>query len=127
MKQDEMGKIIEQYIAAYNQFDIEGMLALLSDTVIFENYSGGELNLSIKGKDQFRDTAEQSAKLFTYRSQKITDRTLGEEQVIVKIDYHAILAVDLSDSHKAGDELRLSGKTIFRFSNGRLSYIADYS
>lgn len=35
--------LVERYIAAYNSFDIEGMLAQLADDVRFENHAGGQL------------------------------------------------------------------------------------
>lgn len=122
-----MKQLIERYIKAYNRFDIEGMIELLDDSIVFENYSGGKLNLSTKGLEEFRLTAQRAAQLFASREQKIRNICVMDDKTIVEIDYEAVLASDLSDSLKAGDYLRLAGKSIFQSASGKINYIADYS
>ena len=46
-------------MAAYNAFDVEGMLATLAADVRFENWSGGRLTAASDGRDAFRVLAEQ--------------------------------------------------------------------
>ncbi|MBB3228702.1 hypothetical protein FHW69_003344 [Luteibacter sp. Sphag1AF] len=41
MSNSDNKELIDRYLVAYNSFDIDGMLALLSSGVRFENYSGG--------------------------------------------------------------------------------------
>jgi len=43
--------LIERYVAAYNAFDVEGMLATLAADVRFENWSGGQLTAASDGRD----------------------------------------------------------------------------
>ena len=38
--------LVERYVAAYNAFDIDGMLALLARAVRFENHAGGQLTVA---------------------------------------------------------------------------------
>jgi len=47
-------ELIERYIAAYNAFDVDGMLAVMSDDLVFRNVSNGETTMEIEGKCVFR-------------------------------------------------------------------------
>lgn len=60
MDESKQRELIEQYIAAYNDFDIEGMLAVLAPDVEFENYSGEELTASASGLEEFRLLAQRA-------------------------------------------------------------------
>jgi hypothetical protein len=50
---------IARYVAAYNRFDVDGMLALLTDDVRFENVSGGQVTASASGAVEFRQPRRQ--------------------------------------------------------------------
>ena len=54
---DEKAAIICSYIAAYNNYDIDGMVAHLDAGVHFTNESNGEVNSETFGIDQFRQLA----------------------------------------------------------------------
>ena len=41
MGEAEQRDLIARYVAAYNRFDVDGMLALVADDVRFENVSAG--------------------------------------------------------------------------------------
>ncbi|WP_367584473.1 hypothetical protein [Paenibacillus sp. FJAT-26967] len=43
------------------------------------------------------------------------------------IDYEGILAVDLPNGLKTGDNIQLKGKSVFRIEEGKISLIEDYS
>jgi ketosteroid isomerase-like protein len=49
------------------------------------------------------------------------------DMVRVGIKFEAIVAVDLPNGMKAGDHFNMEGKSIFKFRNGKLWRIADYS
>lgn len=83
MKQRE--QIINNYINAYNNFDIDGML----DQIV-----------------QFKH---------------------DDHQTEIDVEYSATLAADLSNELKKGMELELKGKSIFRFSHGKIIVITDIS
>lgn len=57
--------LIERYIAAYNAFDVSGMMALLHPDIVFENIAGDRVTASARGADEFRALAEHAATLFT--------------------------------------------------------------
>lgn len=120
--------IIENYIRAYNDFDVEKMLRDIDERIVFRNISGGEVNLETNGIDELRNQAEQAAALFSQREQKITGLKFGDaEQVEVEISYAGTLAADLPNGLKAGDRIELAGKSVFRFAGDRIVAIEDIS
>ena len=119
--------IIKSYINFYNNFDIDGMLGALDENIVFENVSNGEVNVVLNGIDEFRTQAEQSKNLFSNRRQTITAITDTDEQTTIKIAYHATLATDLPNGMKKGDELNLTGISVFKFAGDKIVYIRDES
>jgi ketosteroid isomerase-like protein len=71
MDEDEKHSLIDRYLAAYNAFDIDGMMAVMHPEIEFKNVSGGEVNASTFGAGDFRLLAEQSRELFRPRKQTI--------------------------------------------------------
>lgn len=127
MTREAQQQTIERYIAAYNAFDIDGMLAVVHPELEFRNVSGGEVNAETTGVEPFRQLAEASKGLFASRCQTITRLDIRGEAATAEIDYHGVLAVDLPNGMKAGDTLRLQGRSEFEFRDGKLSRISDYS
>lgn len=119
--------LIERYLAAYNAFDIEGMLALLSTDVRFENHSNGQLGVATDGIDAFRKLAEQSRSLFAEREQRITGTTFDGHSATVQIAYRGVLAIDLPDGPTAGTVIELQGQSEFGFADGKICRIVDRS
>lgn len=120
-------QIIEQYVQAYNQFDIDGMLHYLHDDVIFENSSNGAVDLRLEGIDAFQAQAKTAIDLFESREQKITDWEFEENLVRIGIDYTGVIAVDLPNGVQAGDTLALQGRSTFWFKDGKIVRILDES
>ncbi|GIO33494.1 MULTISPECIES: nuclear transport factor 2 family protein [Paenibacillus] len=127
MNSEQTKAIIEAYLNAYNSFDVEGMLNLLHEDVVFRNFANGELNTETKGKEEFRQLAEQSTKIFSSRRQTITDYQTNDDKVKIQIDYEGTLAVDLPNGLKSGETLQLKGKSVFEFKEGKIAVIEDYS
>ena len=127
MNLDEKRKIIQKYLEAYNKFDIEGMLSVLSDDVKFENVQNDKLNASTNGKIEFRQLAEQSKTLFSERKQIIKSIENNPQITSLKISYHGILASDLPNGMKAGEQINLEGVSEFIFSNSKICSIRDIS
>ena len=120
-------KIIRNYIDGYNQFHIDKMIADFDDTVVFENIQHGDVTLSLSGLAAFRQQAEQAKRYFTTRKQSIKSITHLGDAVEVGIDYRAVIAFDLSDELKQGDELNLTGTSIFRFLGNKVIELKDIS
>lgn len=120
-------RIIENYVRAYNDFEIENMLRDMDERVVFRNISGGEVNLQTNGIEEFRKQAESAKELFSQREQKITGLEFGENEAAADISYRGTLAVDLPEGLKAGSEIALDGKSIFYFAGDKIIKIDDLS
>lgn len=119
--------LVERYIAAYNRFDVDGMLALLAPGIRFENHAGGQLTAQADGIDGFRQLAEHAATLFREREQRVTARRSEAGRVVVEIAYRGVLAADIADGPKGGSVLEMAGRSEFAFADGRISLIVDRS
>jgi hypothetical protein len=120
-------KIIRGYIDAYNNFDIGRMVADFDENIVFENSSNGEINMSLTGLTSFKNQAQQAKSYFSTRTQTIKAIKHDNEQTEVVIEYYAILALDFPNGLKKGDELKLQGKSIFKFANGKIISLTDIS
>lgn len=118
---------IEAYITAYNNFDVEGMVAQLHPEIEFENITNGEITLTLKGLDAFKAQAQEATKYFTKREQKITQLTIVNNTAEAQLDYTAIVAIDLPNGLKAGGKLELKGMSVFTFEGGKILKLQDYS
>jgi hypothetical protein len=124
----ELGKyLIEQYISAYNTFDLDGMMSLLHPEIEFENISQGEVNAKASGASEFRAMAEQSKALFKSRKQTISRCDISQNEASVAIIYEGILAQDLPNGIKSGSTINLNGRSQFSFKDGKIWRIVDIS
>lgn len=124
--QDKL-KVIENYIHAYNHFDLDGMLRDIHKDIRFENISGGKIDLTTRGIDDFKVQAEYAMTYFKERRQKILKINFYEDRIELDIDFFCVLAVDLSEKLKSGDTLKLKGKSIFTFKENKIIGIHDFS
>ncbi|WP_217701039.1 GNAT family N-acetyltransferase [Hymenobacter sp. CRA2] len=120
-------QIVQQYLDAYNRFDVAGMLQPLHEDVVFRNIAAGEVTLTTTGRDAFRQQAEQATQYFTQREQRVTDWRVATGRVEVDIDYTAVLAVGLPNGLQPGDTLQLQGKSVFHLADGLIISIDDIS
>lgn len=119
--------IVDSYIQAYNQFDIEGMVTLLAPEIEFENRSQGEVNVATAGIQAFRQLAEQSRTLFSKRKQTLLSLDISDPMTIAQIDFVGILKADLPNGMKQGEAIRMKGRTEFLFANQKIRKITDIS
>lgn len=123
----EREKMIRNYIDGYNQFDIEKMLLDFDDEIEFENIENGVCNLKLSGVTEFKDQAEKAAGLFASRRQTPLTFHHRNSETETQIDYQAVLAIDFPNGMKKGAELKMQGKSIFRFSGNRIIGLTDIS
>ena len=124
---DRTKALIEQFLGAYNRFEIDGMMELVDPEIEFRNVSGGDVDTAAIGQDEFRELAEQSAFLFSSRKQTPTNFRAEGEAVSVDIDFAGTLATDIPDGMKAGEELRVAGRSEFVFRDDKIFRLTDYS
>lgn len=119
--------MIRSYLDAYNHMNVDAMMELLDEQVMFANFSSGEKTHSIEGKTGFRTQAAEALSYFSSRKQTFESILHKEEETEVEISYWAIAAMDFPNGIKKGQEIKLKGKSIFRFSEEKISAIIDYS
>lgn len=120
-------KIIENYVLAYNAFDIDGMTQNMHQDVVFENTTNGVVDLTTNGIAEFRAQAESAKQLFSKRCQTIQEWDFQTEAVTIQIHYEGVLAVDLPGGAMAGDTLELNGSSEFKFLEDQIIGIKDMS
>lgn len=125
---NERATTIYQYVKAYNDLDVPGMLAHLADTVVFDNYENNQSTLHLEGIDAFKKQATEALVYFTEREQKILSITHKPNATEITVAYEAIAGMDLANGIKEGDRIQLSGRSVFEFSPaGKISKLTDYS
>jgi len=120
-------KIIENYIKSYNDFEIVNMAKDLHEEIVFENISNGKVDLSTEGIEEFKKQAETAKQYFNQRTQTIESWEFKDNLVTIKIDYKAILNIDLPNGLKKGDTFELKGESQFEFNNDKIIRIKDKS
>ena len=126
-REKQMMRIIDDYIKAYNEFDVDRMLKNVHKDVEFKNIANNEINVHIQGKTILKTQAEDSVKLLKKREMKITDQTIKGDVVENDIAFKAVLNVDIPDGPKTGELIKFKGKSIFKFKNGKIISIEDIS
>lgn len=125
---NERATTIYQYVKAYNELDVPGMLAHMADTVVFDNYQNNQSTLHLEGIDKFKKQATDALAYFTERHQKILSITHKPNTTEVTVAYEAIAAMDFPNGIKKGDRVQLSGRSVFEFlPTGEISKLSDYS
>ena len=119
--------IVEKYIDAYNNFNIEDMMSCFLQTASFENVSNASGSICLQGVDEIKKLANKSKEFFISRKQEVLHWHEGKDHVVVEILYKAVLNIDFSDTLKKGNSLELKGVSIFEFKNGKISRLVDFS
>jgi hypothetical protein len=119
--------LIERYVAAYNAFDVPGLLALLDAEIVFQNVENGRVTVEANGIEEFRQLAERAVQIFASRRQTILRYSPVDDGAKVDIDFEGVLAAELGPALRAGQTLRLSGRSTFAFRAGLIVRIIDES
>ena len=122
-----MEAIINDYVEAYNNFDVSGMVRHLDDSIVFQNVSEGEVTMELEGIEAFKLQAEQATILFKSRKQTINHIQITDNTAEVTIDYFGVLAQDLPNGLKAGDTIQLQGKSVFSIKGDKIVKLLDES
>jgi ketosteroid isomerase-like protein len=119
--------VVDRYLAAYNAFDVDGIVAAMHPDVEFEDVSSGRVTTSARGREELRALAERAVTLFRSRRQTIRDYAEDGDTARITIDYEGVLAADLGPGLRAGDTLRLTGRSTFTLRDGLIVRLVDES
>ncbi len=126
MKEKRMKQIIDEYIKAYNEFNVDEMLRNVHKDVELKSTANGEVNVQLKGIDILRNQAEQSVNLFKKREMKIIEQVIKGDTVENKISFKGVIGVDFpDDGPKEGELVKIEGISIFEFEKGKIILIED--
>ncbi|MEM0907469.1 MAG: nuclear transport factor 2 family protein [Pseudomonadota bacterium] len=118
---------IAAYIAAYNAKDVGAMLAVLSDTVTFQNIAEGQTTTHTTGRDAFAELAHFGAQAFTTRHQEVTNAITVANLTLIEVSYTALVAMDLPNGWTKGQKLAFKGASAFTVEGGLITAITDES
>lgn len=126
MKEKRMKQIIDEYIKAYNEFNVDEMLRNVHEDVELKNTTNGEVNVQLKGINVLKNQSEQSLNLFKKREMKIIEQVIKGDTVENKISFKGVIGVDFPEAGaKSGELVKLEGKSIFQFEKGKIISIED--
>jgi hypothetical protein len=117
--------IIQNYLAAFNNFDLEGMMADFGEGILFKNVSKHHEELESYGITTFKKQAIFARKIFSSRKQLPLAFYHENERTLVDISYEATIGMDLPNGMKEGQKIQMSGKSIFEFEEGKITVLTD--
>ena len=120
-------KLIGNYIEAYNAFDVPGMVRGFAADIVFQNIHNGSVTLTLEGLEAFVQQAELAKGFFAERKQTVLTYTHQADKTEVVIDYHAVLATNLPNGMRQGEEISLRGRSIFEFRDNKIVRLTDIS
>lgn len=120
-------KLIDNYIEAYNAFDVSGMVRDFTPNIVFQNIQSGSVTLTLEGLEAFVRQAELAKGFFAERKQTVLSYTHQAEKTEVAIDYCGVLATNLPNGMRQGDEIRLRGRSVFEFRGNKIIRLTDIS
>lgn len=119
--------VIAAYMACYNSRDIDGMIACVTDDVVFENISNTGQSMRLEGKTAMRQVAELSGNAFSYRRQRIVNLIAHGLKAAAEVEFEGKAAVDLPNGTAAGETVKIQGASFFEFRGNLICRLADYS
>lgn len=127
MSNADREQLIARYLKAYNGFDVEGMLAVLTPDIHFENHAEGRLTHVARGIVEFAALAEEAKALFAWRELRVIALAFEEDAVVAEIVFRGQLVADPSDRAAADVVIELRGQSEFFFDGVRIGRIIDRS
>lgn len=121
-------EMVFRYVEAYNEMNVESMIADFAVDIIFQNVINGDKTMELQGIEEFKKQAIEALSYFSEREQSVESITHNSSCTEISIAYRAIAAMDFPNGLKKGDEINLKGKSIFEFSeDGKISRLTDFS
>ncbi|MEJ2415914.1 MAG: nuclear transport factor 2 family protein [Exilibacterium sp.] len=127
MVTDKEKKVIQAYVDAYNHFDLPTMLSCLDENVVFQKVAADVVDTETVGIAAFKALAEETEGLYSSRELKILGWDKKAQKVIVRINCHVTLNVDLPSGLKTGSPLDIRDVFEFVVRDGKIAEIIDRS
>ncbi|MDP4172468.1 MAG: nuclear transport factor 2 family protein [Bacteroidota bacterium] len=118
--------IVENYLESYNRSDVDSMLKLFSEDMLFESISNTLGITQAVSREQFAKVSKMMAEQYEERKQTPIHWVISENAVAIETEYWCRLAKDLSSGPNAGEGIRLRGASFFTIENGLIKRLVDY-
>ena len=122
----EIPQIVDAYLRAYNDRDVDAMLACVSDDIVFENVSNSAPSLLIEGRTAFADLARGAAEAFISRRQSVRNCVIASGKVALEVDWEGTPRADMGKL-RAGVQVSIRGASFFVIDGDRIGRITDLS
>jgi hypothetical protein len=127
MEDGDKRRMIESYIRAFNYSDTNGMAALMHTQCIYEDMADGTPSISTKGILEFRELNEQARQMFSSRSLTAIEFKYETGDVVtVETIYSAVIKNDTDSGLKAGEVIKINGRSVFEFRDNVIYKLTDY-
>ncbi len=123
----EREQLIDSYIKSYNAFDVPGMVRGFAAEIVFQNIQNGSVTLALEGMESFVQQAELAKGFFAERKQTVLSYTHQADKTELEIEYYGVLATDLPNGMRQGEEIRLRGQSVFEFLDNKIVRLTDIS
>lgn len=124
---DPVPPVIRRYLEAYNGFDVDTLVACLTEDVVFENVSGGQTSVRTQGRPAFMELARQGIAAFSAREQRVTNCIAAGSRAALRVSYRATVAADLPNGWTAGQVIALDGASFFTLRDDLIAEVVDVS
>ena len=120
-----MKEIVQKYINAYNESNVEAMISLIHPDFIFESKTNGFVSFTTKGKHSFRQICNIAKNNYKHRKQVIEGFKEFENKIEVNLYFKATLAIDIEEMGKKDEQVSFETKTIFELKDGLIYKITN--
>ncbi|MFK7792121.1 MAG: hypothetical protein AB8B88_05545 [Devosiaceae bacterium] len=122
-KGPKLPSTVVDFIEAYNTNNISGMLADVTDDVMFRHYCDAGVLFKAGDKVGFEAALNEDASAFKQRTHAVKTSMTMLGSTVLTTQFEAVVAQDLSNGWKAGTEIKLPSAAEFQFRDERIANI----
>jgi hypothetical protein len=122
-KGPKLPPMVVDFLEAYNAKDIDKMLADVTSDLVFRHYCDAGVLFKADDKATFEAALREEVGAFKQRSQVVKTAMTLLGSTVLTTQFHAVVAKDLSNGWKAGQEITLPGAAEFQFRDDQIANI----
>lgn len=122
-KGPKLPPMVVDFIEAYNTRDVEGMLADVTDDVMYRHYCDAGVLFKAGDKGEFEAALHDDLSAFEHRTQMVKTSMTMLGSTVLTTQFDALVAKDLSNGWTAGQSITLPAASEFQFSDDKIANI----
>lgn len=115
--------MVVDFLDAYNAKDVEGMLADVTNDVVFRHYCDAGVVFKANDRAGLDAALREDVHSFTHRTHTVKTSMTLLGSTVLTTQFDAVVAKDLSNGWKAGQSITLPGAAEFQFRDDRIANI----